>query len=85
LELSPDGLYDYPTVIDLSIILPKSMQRALPPRFAATRHRYQMETFSSLMALLARRAESQPDERAYIFLGDRGAEEATTVIRACGE
>jgi acyl-CoA synthetase (AMP-forming)/AMP-acid ligase II len=40
-----------------------------------------METFSSLAALLARRAESQPDERAYIFLGDRGAEEATLTFR----
>jgi acyl-CoA synthetase (AMP-forming)/AMP-acid ligase II len=40
-----------------------------------------METFSSLVALLARRAESQPDERAYVFLGDRGAEEATITFR----
>ena len=35
-----------------------------------------METFSSMVDLLARRAESQPDERAYVFLSDRGAEEA---------
>jgi acyl-CoA synthetase (AMP-forming)/AMP-acid ligase II len=35
-----------------------------------------METCSSLVALLARRAEGQPDERAYIFLSDRGDEEA---------
>lgn len=35
-----------------------------------------MESFSSLVTLLARRAESQPDERAYIFLGDLGVEEA---------
>jgi acyl-CoA synthetase (AMP-forming)/AMP-acid ligase II len=40
-----------------------------------------METFSSLVALLARRAESQPDEPAYIFLGDRGAEEAKLTFR----
>src|SRR5258708_16468963 len=35
-----------------------------------------METFSSLVALLAHRAKSQPDDRAYLFLSDRGAEEA---------
>jgi acyl-CoA synthetase (AMP-forming)/AMP-acid ligase II len=40
-----------------------------------------METFSSLVALLARRAESQPHERAYIFVSDRGAEEATLTFR----
>jgi acyl-CoA synthetase (AMP-forming)/AMP-acid ligase II len=40
-----------------------------------------METFSSLVALLVRRAESQPDEPAYIFLSDRGAEEATLTFR----
>ncbi len=34
-----------------------------------------METFSSLVALLARRAEAQPEERAYLFLSDRGEEE----------
>jgi acyl-CoA synthetase (AMP-forming)/AMP-acid ligase II len=35
-----------------------------------------MEIFSSLVTLLAHRAESQPDDRAYIFLSDRGTEEA---------
>src|SRR6201992_3722066 len=40
-----------------------------------------METFSSLVALLARRAETQPDERAYIFLSDRGEEEAVLTFR----
>src|SRR3978361_1996272 len=35
-----------------------------------------MEPHSSLVELLTRRAESQPDDRAYIFLSDRGAEEA---------
>jgi len=40
-----------------------------------------METFSSLVTLLARRAVSQPDDRAYVFLGDRGAEEAVITFR----
>ena len=40
-----------------------------------------MQTFSSLVTVLAQRAKSQPDERAYIFLGDRGAEEAALTFR----
>src|ERR1700730_15180590 len=40
-----------------------------------------METFSSLVTLLARRAVSQPDDRAYVFLGDRGAEQAVITFR----
>ena len=40
-----------------------------------------MEPFSSLVDLLAKRAESQPDERAYVFLSDRGAEEAVLSFR----
>src|ERR1700730_11957958 len=40
-----------------------------------------MDQFSSLVTLLAGRAESQPDERAYIFLSDRGAEEAVITFR----
>ncbi len=40
-----------------------------------------MATSSSLVTLLAERAESQPDERAYLFLGDRGAEEAVLTFR----
>ena len=40
-----------------------------------------MKQFSSLVTLLAGRAESQPDERAYIFLSDRGAEEAVITFR----
>jgi acyl-CoA synthetase (AMP-forming)/AMP-acid ligase II len=40
-----------------------------------------METFASLVTLLARRAETQPEDRAYIFLGDRGAEEAVLSFR----
>ncbi len=35
-----------------------------------------MEIFSSLVTLLAHRAETQPDDRAYLFLSDRGTEEA---------
>jgi acyl-CoA synthetase (AMP-forming)/AMP-acid ligase II len=35
-----------------------------------------MDRFTSLVALLAGRARSQADERAYAFLGDRGTEEA---------
>jgi acyl-CoA synthetase (AMP-forming)/AMP-acid ligase II len=35
-----------------------------------------MDRFSSLVALLAERARSQADRRAYAFLGDRGTEEA---------
>jgi acyl-CoA synthetase (AMP-forming)/AMP-acid ligase II len=40
-----------------------------------------MQPFSSLVELLAHRAQSQPDERAYIFLSDRGAEEAVLSFR----
>ncbi len=40
-----------------------------------------METHSSLVALLAWRAQTQPDERAYIFLSDRGTEEAVLTFR----
>ncbi len=40
-----------------------------------------MQAFSSLVTLLAKRAETQPDERAYIFLSDRGAEEAVLTFR----
>ena len=40
-----------------------------------------METYSTLVTLLAKRAETQPDERAYIFLGDHGAEEAVITFR----
>jgi acyl-CoA synthetase (AMP-forming)/AMP-acid ligase II len=40
-----------------------------------------MQTFSSLVTLLAKRAETQPDERAYLFLSDRGAEEASLTFR----
>lgn len=35
-----------------------------------------MQTFSSLVDLLAHRAKAQPDDRAYVLLTDRGAEEA---------
>jgi acyl-CoA synthetase (AMP-forming)/AMP-acid ligase II len=36
-----------------------------------------MEAFSSLVTLLRHRAAAAPGERAYVFLSDRGAEEAT--------
>src|ERR1700733_11999415 len=40
-----------------------------------------METFSSLVGLLAQHAKSQPDQRAYVFLSDRGEEEAAITFR----
>jgi acyl-CoA synthetase (AMP-forming)/AMP-acid ligase II len=40
-----------------------------------------MGTHSSLVALLAERAQSEPDERAYILLSNRGAEEAVITFR----
>ena len=40
-----------------------------------------METSSSLVTLLAQRAKSEPDERAYVFLSDRGEEEAALTFR----
>jgi len=40
-----------------------------------------METFSSLVELLVRHAAVQPDQRAYIFLSDRGEEEAAITFR----
>jgi acyl-CoA synthetase (AMP-forming)/AMP-acid ligase II len=40
-----------------------------------------METYSSLVTLLARRAETQSEDRAYVFLSDRGAEEAVLTFR----
>ena len=44
-----------------------------------------METFSSLVTLLATRAKTQPDERAYIFLSDRGEAEAVITFRGLYE
>ena len=40
-----------------------------------------METFSSLVALLERRAASPPDDQAYVFLSDHGAEETAVTFR----
>src|SRR4051812_20279459 len=40
-----------------------------------------METFRPLVALLARRAAEQADDRAYIFVSDRGTEEAALTFR----
>lgn len=44
-----------------------------------------METSSSLVALLARRADVQGDDRAYVFVSDRGAEETTLTFRQLHE
>src|SRR2546429_8560282 len=44
-----------------------------------------MEIFSSLVTLLARRAQTQPDERAYVFLSDRGEEESALTFRELHE
>src|SRR3954462_7696859 len=40
-----------------------------------------METFRSLVAVLARRAAEQADDRAYVFVSDRGTEEAALTFR----
>jgi acyl-CoA synthetase (AMP-forming)/AMP-acid ligase II len=40
-----------------------------------------MQTFASLVALLAERAKSQSADRAYVFLSDRGEEEAAVTFR----
>lgn len=40
-----------------------------------------MNNLRSLVALLARRAEEQADERAYVFVSDRGTEEAALTFR----
>src|SRR5438552_16470451 len=40
-----------------------------------------MEPFSSLVELLAKRAASQPNDRAYVFLSDRGTKEAAISFR----
>src|SRR6266702_127393 len=40
-----------------------------------------MDTFRSLVALLARRAADQGDDRAYVFLSDRGTEETALTFR----
>ncbi|TYO61634.1 fatty acyl-AMP ligase [Bradyrhizobium hipponense] len=40
-----------------------------------------METFRSLVAVLARRAADQGDDRAYVFVSDRGTEEAALTFR----
>ncbi|MGY8710973.1 fatty acyl-AMP ligase [Bradyrhizobium sp. 18BD] len=40
-----------------------------------------METFRSLVAVLARRAADQADDRAYVFVSDRGTEEASLTFR----
>ena len=40
-----------------------------------------MDTFRSLVALLARRAADQGDDRAYVFVSDRGTEETALTFR----
>jgi acyl-CoA synthetase (AMP-forming)/AMP-acid ligase II len=40
-----------------------------------------MDTFRSLVAVLARRAAEQPGDRAYVFVSDRGTEEASLTFR----
>src|SRR5438128_11539318 len=40
-----------------------------------------MDNFRSLVALLARRAADQGDDRAYVFVSDRGTEEAALSFR----
>jgi acyl-CoA synthetase (AMP-forming)/AMP-acid ligase II len=40
-----------------------------------------MDTLRSLVALLARRAAEQADDRAYVFVSDRGTEETTLTFR----
>ena len=40
-----------------------------------------METFRSLVALLARRAAEQAGDHAYVFVSDRGTEEAALTFR----
>ncbi|UFW47692.1 MULTISPECIES: fatty acyl-AMP ligase [Bradyrhizobium] len=40
-----------------------------------------MDSFRSLVALLARRAAEQADDRAYVFVSDRGTEEAALTFR----
>lgn len=44
-----------------------------------------MDSFPSLVALLERRAQTQPDDRAYLFLSDRGEEEAVLSFRRLHE
>lgn len=44
-----------------------------------------MDNFRSLVALLARRAAEQADDRAYVFVSDRGTEEAALTFRQLRE
>src|SRR5262245_45732020 len=55
----------------------KSARRALSPDAARKKAgAADMETFRSLVTLLARRAEAQGGDPAYTFVSDRGTEEA---------
>ncbi|EJN15416.1 acyl-CoA synthetase (AMP-forming)/AMP-acid ligase II [Bradyrhizobium sp. YR681] len=44
-----------------------------------------MDSFRSLVAVLARRAAEQADDRAYVFVSDRGTEEASLTFRQLHE
>jgi acyl-CoA synthetase (AMP-forming)/AMP-acid ligase II len=44
-----------------------------------------MDSFRSLVAVLARRAAEQADDRAYVFVSDRGTEEAALTFRQLHE
>ena len=74
LELSAETFYDHPTVAD-SVRSPRGDSRGAD-RTARRGALVQvpMEQFSSLVAVLEHRAATQSDERALIFLTDRGAE-----------
>src|SRR4051812_40579350 len=63
------------------VFWPRSTRCSLRCRFGRALSSAEMQTFSSLVALLAHRAAAQPDDRAYAFLSDRGAEEAAVTFR----
>ena len=44
-----------------------------------------MDNLRSLVALLARRAAEQANDRAYVFVSDRGTEEASLTFRQLHE
>ncbi len=77
LELSPDDFYDHRRPLAISGPEAGRAKRRIEPRGPGP----DMETFSSLVTLLAHRAATQPERRAYVFLGDRGAEEAALTFR----
>ena len=81
LELITDDFYDHPTVEALSRF-PRRQARGPPRRLRAARTGdIPWKRFRSLVALLARSGREQADERAYVFVSDRGAEEAALTFR----